>query len=296
MPDTTGTTQTSVSILAISPYSSLYSSQHWLWFHVPHLAYIMSFCYCFSGIKKKKKQTTSDLLSVQLFLFLLSWNTAVFVSSFTRADWTLTRNKQLTCSCFHQIPCNHRISHSNIISTFEALVILTRFISFSLGHHTVITDLTHIISILNLKQEIWDLQHKKATVERAYKIMNLFPRKCSFNFSKVPRATAGRRCLSRKSFSQNLKLNLTALSTKAKRKASQAWITQQNIPPQPRAFLCAFPYMKFNMTNFYGVVKNSHMQFTSISPISQEEVTMSSMDGVTYCLLAGKSNRASQEK
>lgn len=117
---------------------------------------------------------------------------------------------------------------------------------------------------------MWDLQCKKATAEWTLKIMNLFSRKFSFNFSKVPRATAGRRCLSRKSFSQNLKLNLTALSSKAKRKASQTWITQQNIPPQPRAFLCVFPYMKFNLTNFYGIAKTSHIQFSSISSTSQE--------------------------
>lgn len=59
MPDTTGATQTSASILAISPYSSLHSShwfsQHWLLFHAPHLAHLMSFCYCSSGIKKSPK-------------------------------------------------------------------------------------------------------------------------------------------------------------------------------------------------------------------------------------------------
>lgn len=125
---------------------------------------------------QKNTQTTSDLLSAQLSLFLLSWNTAVFVSSFTGANWTLTRHKQLTSSCFHQVPCNHRVSPSNIISTFGALVILTGLISFSLGHHTAIIDLTHIIPILNLRQEIWDLQRKKTTAERIYKIMNLFPR------------------------------------------------------------------------------------------------------------------------
>lgn len=42
----------------LSPLLALYIlrpdfSQHWLLFHAPHLTYLMSFCYCFSGIKKK---------------------------------------------------------------------------------------------------------------------------------------------------------------------------------------------------------------------------------------------------
>lgn len=92
------------------------------------------------------------------------------------------------------------------ISTFEALVILT------LGHDPATTDLTHIVSILNLRQEIWDLQSKKATAERIYKIMNLFSRQFSCNFPRCQRQQRGGDAY----LGKVSKLKLTALSTKSK--------------------------------------------------------------------------------
>lgn len=158
---------------------------------------LMSFCYCFSGIKKNPKPHQTFYQHNCLCSYFLETQWYLLALSLELTEHLLG-NKQLTSSCFHQIPRDHRASHGNINSTSGALVILTGIISFSLERHTAITDLTHIMSILNPRQEIWDLQHKKATAEMTYKIMNLFLRKFSCNFSKVPRATVGRRCLSRK--------------------------------------------------------------------------------------------------
>jgi len=78
-----------------------------------------------------------------------------------------------------------------LLPPFGALVFFTGCISFSLGHHTASTDLPHNLSILNFRQEVWDLQHEKATVESTYKIKSLFLKKFSVILSMTRRTTGG---------------------------------------------------------------------------------------------------------
>lgn len=127
------------------------------------------FCSYFLRIKKRN-QTPSQHDCIWLFGF--TFLKQAISLSFIGDSWVPVKNKQLVSSCLCQILCNCRVSHPNIIAAFGALVVFTGCISFSLGYHTASTDLAHNTSILNFKQEIWDLQHKKVMVGNGKHIQN----------------------------------------------------------------------------------------------------------------------------
>lgn len=93
---------------------------------------------------------------------------------------------------------------------------------------------------------------RKPLAGSRYRTKCLLLRKFSIILSDIPRTSGGRKCLSRKSFSQNLSRLLSSYfkpSTKVERWVLKTQRTkQQNIPP-PRAELpCAFPPMQLNIT------------------------------------------------
>lgn len=161
MPKKTGTAQRSASKLATSPYSSLHPCGwflwHWLLFHETHLANLPCFHNFFLRIRTKFRPPIS-------IWFLETWE--CFLALSLELTRVCVRNKQLMTSHLCQIACKRRVLHPDIITTFGGLVFFTEYISFYRGYHRTSTNMAHNISILNFRQEIWGLQHEKATCRK----------------------------------------------------------------------------------------------------------------------------------